>query len=120
VLKQRQISALVPAGPVDGRRQEFDLMRKYLLLGAFAFAGLLPAGASQAYYDGPWCAVTSDGAGGIVENCSMLSFEMCRTEALSFGPTGFCRQNGRYPGYWAAPHEPRRVKHKRHHHQNQG
>jgi len=88
-------------------------MKKYLMLSAFAAAALLPAGQSHAYYEGPWCAVVNDGAGNVVENCSMRSFEMCRQEALLGGPTSFCRINGRFPGYWAAPGGPGRVKPKR-------
>lgn len=29
----------------------------------------------------------------------MLSFETCRAEALSYGSTSFCRQNGYFRGY---------------------
>jgi hypothetical protein len=90
-------------------------MKKTLLIGALVTAALLPAGESRAYYEGPWCAVVNDGAGNVVENCSMRSFEMCRQEALLGGPTGFCRINGRFPGYWAKPGQPHKVKHKRRH-----
>jgi hypothetical protein len=46
----------------------------------------------------------------------MRSFEMCRQEALLGGPTGFCRINGRFPGYWSKPGQPHKAKHKRRHH----
>jgi hypothetical protein len=93
-------------------------MKKYLLLGALTVAALLPAGESHAYYEGPWCAVVNDGAGNVVENCSMRSFEMCRQEALIGGATAFCRINGRFPGYWSGQGEPRRVKKSKHKHKH--
>ena len=73
-------------------------MRKHAMLAACA--ALLVLSASQALaYDGPWCAVISIGRGSVSENCSMPSFEVCRREALSFGSTSFCRQNGYFRGY---------------------
>jgi hypothetical protein len=83
------------------------LMRKFLLLGVVTTAALLPSLRSSAYYEGPWCAILNDGGGSVSENCSMSSFEMCREEALRNGTSSFCRQNGRYPGYWSAGSRPR-------------
>ena len=72
-------------------------MRKHAMI---ALAALFVSSANEAEaYDGPWCAVISFGGGVVSENCSMPSFEVCRREALSFGPTSFCRQNGYFRGY---------------------
>ena len=73
-------------------------MPKHTMLAACAALFVLGASEARAY-DGPWCAVYSVGRGTASENCSMPSFEVCRREALSFGPTGFCRQNGYFRGY---------------------
>lgn len=91
-------------------------MRKLLLCGALL--ALLPAGQAWAY-EGPWCAVLNFGSFGPVERCSMPSFEACREEALHYGSSSFCRQNGRWPGYWKSnpPSKFRAHKKKhRHHH----
>ena len=72
-------------------------MQKSTMLAACAALFMLSANEARAY-DGPWCAVYSLGRGGISENCSMPSFEACRREALSFGSTSFCRQNGYFRG----------------------
>ena len=73
-------------------------MQKHAMLAALAALIVLSANEARAY-DGPWCAVISLGRGVVSENCSMPSFEVCRREALSFGPTSFCRQNGYFRGY---------------------
>src|SRR5947207_1464474 len=73
-------------------------MRKHAMLAALAAWFLLSPNAARAY-DGPWCAVISFGGGTVSENCSMPSFEVCRAEALRFGSTSFCRQNGYFRGY---------------------
>jgi hypothetical protein len=80
-------------------------MKKLLVLGALAAAAALPSRPGFAY-EGPWCAIVTQGSEVIEELCSMQSFEMCRAEARRWGPTGFCRQNPRFPGYWATYHEP--------------
>jgi len=90
-------------------------MQTLLMLGALAALVLLPSKA-QAYYEGPWCAVINIGAGVIHENCSMPNYQTCRSEALRFGSSSFCRQNAGFSGYWRAPSQPRRAKHKRRHH----
>ena len=87
-------------GPIEGAE-----MRKLLLLGCFIVAALLPSRLALAY-EGPWCAIINNGYETIEELCSMRSYEMCRAEAMRWGPTAHCRQNGRYPGYWAAHREP--------------
>jgi hypothetical protein len=92
-------------------------MRKLLLAGLLAFGALLPSPAALAY-EGPWCAIVDQGAGFIEELCSMRSYEMCRAEARRWGPTAHCRQNGRYPGYWASHQGPpprKRMKRPRRH-----
>ena len=86
-------------------------MRKLWLLGVLAAAAVLPSRQGLAY-DGPWCAIINAGSGTISERCSMRSFEMCRAEAQLYGPSSFCRQNGRWPGYWAAGGGPSRKIHK--------
>jgi len=73
-------------------------MQKHAMLAACAALLVMSANQARAY-DGPWCAVYSVGRGAVSENCSMPSFEVCRREALSFGPTGFCRQNGYFRGH---------------------
>jgi len=89
-------------------------MRKTVMLAAAAALLALSASGAQAY-DGPWCAVISIGRGSVSENCSMPSFEVCRSYALSFGPTSFCRQNGYFQGYPTAPARHRVKKSKRKH-----
>ena len=75
-------------------------MQRHAMLLVVALAALFVLSANEARaYDGPWCAVYSIGRGSVSENCSMPSFEVCRREALSFGPTSFCRQNGYFRGY---------------------
>jgi hypothetical protein len=73
-------------------------MRRHAMLAACAALIMLSANEARAY-DGPWCAVYSIGRGSVREDCSMPSFEVCRREALSFGSTSFCRQNGYFRGY---------------------
>ena len=73
-------------------------MRKTVMLTALAALFVLSANPARAY-DGPWCAVISVGGGFVSENCSMPSFEVCRAEAMRFGPTSFCRHNGYFRGY---------------------
>jgi hypothetical protein len=80
-------------------------MRKLLVLAALTAAVALPPRAGFAY-EGPWCAVVNQGGDVIEELCSMRSFEMCLTEARSWGSSAFCRQNSRYPGYWNNQGEP--------------
>jgi hypothetical protein len=90
-------------------------MQRPTLLAALAALFVLNANQARAY-DGPWCAVISLGRGGVSENCSMPSFEVCRREALSFGPTSFCRQNGYFRGYSPESTRYRARKSKRHRH----
>ena len=73
-------------------------MQRPTMLAALAALFVLSANEARAY-DGPWCAVISLGGGTVSENCSMPSFEVCRAEALRFGPTSFCRHNGYFRGY---------------------
>jgi|SRR5271165_249327 len=48
-------------------------------------------------HEGPWCAVTNDGAGDMHWNCSMRTIEQCRLEVIA-GNRGFCNLNPRWPG----------------------
>ncbi len=75
-------------------------MHKAVMLAVTAALLLLGSNGARAY-DGPWCAVISLGRGVVSENCSMPSFEVCREEAMRFGSTSFCRQNGAFRGYSA-------------------
>jgi hypothetical protein len=81
-------------------------MRKLIAAGLLAGGTLIGPQAGIAY-EGPWCAVVTQGSEVVEELCSMQSFEMCRVEARRWGPTGFCRQNPRFPGYWVPPGEVR-------------
>mgnify|MGYP002651076284 CR=1 FL=1 len=72
-------------------------MHKAVMLAATAALLVFNVKGARAY-DGPWCAVISLGGGFVSENCTMPSFEVCRQEAMRFGPTSFCRQNGYFRG----------------------
>ena len=85
------------------------------LVGCLTIAAAQPA---QSRYDqGPWCAVFNAGANMVIEDCSMLDFEMCRREALRFGPTSFCIQNPAlaYENWQSRSSQPPRP---RHHHRH--
>jgi hypothetical protein len=90
-------------------------MHKAVMLAALAALLAVKPNSAQAY-DGPWCAIISLGGGFVSENCSMPSFEVCRQEALRFGPTSFCRQNGYYLAKQGGPQRYRPKKSKRKHH----
>jgi hypothetical protein len=90
-------------------------MQRPITLAAVAAVFLLSANEARAY-DGPWCAVISFGGGTVSENCSMPSFEVCRAEALRFGSTSFCRQNGFFRGYSSENARYRAKTPKRSHH----
>ena len=89
-------------------------MRKSAMLAALVALFVIGANEARAY-DGPWCAVISIGRGSVSENCSMPSFEACRREALSFGSTSFCRQNGYFRGYSSenTRYRAKKTKHRR-------
>ena len=89
-------------------------MHKTVMMAATVALFLFDASGARAY-DGPWCAVISLGGGFVSENCSMPSFEVCRAEALRFGPTSFCRQNGYYLAKQAETQRYRPKKSKRKH-----
>jgi len=91
-------------------------MHKTVMLAAAATLLFLGPKSALAYGNGPWCAVISIGGGVVSENCSMPSFEVCRSYASSFGPTSFCRNNGYFQGYPAEPARHRARKSKRKHH----
>jgi hypothetical protein len=89
-------------------------MPKTVMLAAVAALLAFNPDSARAY-DGPWCAVISLGGGFVSENCSMPSFEVCRAEALRFGSTSFCRQNGYYVARQAETQRYRPKKSKRKH-----
>jgi hypothetical protein len=75
-------------------------MRKFLLIPlTLAAVAVLDIRPSQAYPEGPWCAVSSMGRAGSIERCDFTNFESCRMEIVA-GNRGFCRQNARWPGYY--------------------
>jgi hypothetical protein len=87
-------------------------MRFVVALGALAvvhLAGPEPGRASQAYFDGPWCAQFWGGDTQYM-NCSMRSFEMCLNEIRGTGGNTVCSPNPRYHPMQGAP-----AAHRRHH-----
>ena len=78
-------------------------MRFILVAAAITAAMLLRLPTSQAYYEGPWCAVTNVGHAARW-NCSMPSIEVCRQEVIA-GNRGWCNPNPRWGG--ALPTEGR-------------
>jgi hypothetical protein len=73
-------------------------MRLVVAIGALALiqvAGAQPGQASQAYYDGPWCAQFWGGDTHYM-NCSMRSFEMCLAEIRGTGGNTLCSPNPRW------------------------
>jgi hypothetical protein len=87
-------------------------MRKFLLIPlALAAVAVLDSRPGLAYPEGPWCAVSSFGRGGAIENCGFTNFEACRMDVIA-GNRGFCRQNARLPGWYsnyaAAPRKARK------------
>jgi len=87
-------------------------MRLMFVIIAAVAALLLGLRASQAYPQGPWCAVQSVGAGFVTENCSFQTLEQCVPEVIA-GNRGFCKENMRWPGRYGVVERPRR--HHRHH-----
>jgi hypothetical protein len=76
------------------------MSKMLLVVIALAATTLLDSRPSQAYYDGPWCAVASLGRGGVLERCDFMNFESCRREIIA-GNRGFCVQNARWPGWYS-------------------
>ena len=56
-------------------------MKKILILGALAAAGLFVSQAShaQSYYSGAWCAKSNVGGGAQTERCDFATFRSCQT-----------------------------------------
>lgn len=71
-----------------------------LCLSAALVAALLTGGGQAAAYDGPWCAhyFGTD----YTVNCSMLSYDMCRSETRGIGGT-FCSPNPAYHPAFPVP-----------------
>jgi hypothetical protein len=82
-----------------------------LMLISLAAATLLAGGPAQAYYNGPWCGVSSIGRGSAVEKCDYRTFEACRMDIIA-GNRGFCRPNGYFQGYAASGPSKARKKRK--------
>jgi hypothetical protein len=87
-------------------------MRKLVLIPlALVAVAILDNRPGHAQAEGPWCAVSSMGRGGVIENCGFRDFETCRLEIIA-GNRGFCRQNARWPGWYsnyaAAPRKARK------------
>jgi hypothetical protein len=79
-------------------------MRKPLLIFTALVAGTLLADRpTQAYVEGPWCFVTSQGK----ERCDFRDFAACQQE-IATGGRGFCNQNPRWSGSSSSPTQPRR------------
>jgi len=81
-------------------------VRIVLVIAAMATPMLVGAPASQAYYEGPWCAVSNIGHD-VTWNCSMRSLEMCREEVIA-GNRGWCNPNPRWGGAVPAESRPSR------------
>jgi len=68
------------------------------LLFVAAATAMLSVGVTSGHAtEGPWCAWTTIGDGDYSENCSMLSYEMCRQE-ITGGNRGSCYLNPRFHG----------------------
>ena len=74
-----------------------------LIFTALAAAALLGNRPTQAYQEGPWCFVSSQGK----ERCDFRDFAACQQE-LSSGGRGFCNQNPRWSGSSSNPTLPRK------------
>jgi len=69
-------------------------VRRAALIAIVVACGIVAGnGSSEAYYDGPWCAVFSIGSGDVAERCDYYDFETCRMDIIA-GNRGFCRPNG--------------------------
>jgi len=75
-------------------------MRKLLIVGALAAAGLVNASQpSEAYFRGAWCAKLDRGGGSFGERCDFPTFETCRRYIVG-EPRSFCVQNQWNGGNW--------------------
>ena len=83
-----------------------------LMLISLTVAAVLGRGPAKAYYNGPWCGVSSLGRGTAVEKCDYRTFEACRMDIIA-GNRGFCRPNAYFQGY-AAAEAPRARKKRKH------
>jgi hypothetical protein len=85
-----------------------------MFVAALAAGLLLDGPASQARYEGPWCAVQPVDADMATYNCQMRTFEECRLEVIA-GNRGHCTQNPNWPGWYggAVVGEPKRVRKRR-------
>jgi len=84
-----------------------------LFLVSLAAVAVLGGGPGQAYYDGPWCGVSTIGRGSAVEKCDYRTFEACRMDIVA-GNRGFCRPNAYFQGY--ASDVPKARKKRKHTH----
>jgi hypothetical protein len=79
-------------------------MKKILLVGALAVAGLVYSQPSQAYYHGRWCAKIDNGGGSVGERCDFPSYETCRAY-IRGESRSFCSPNQWYRPYWTGERE---------------
>ena len=89
------------------------MLRFLLVAGLFVAAvgiGSRPAAAIEP--EGPWCAMSWLGHGGVIRDCHFRTFEECWPNVIA-GNRGFCNQNPRWAG-WNTPVEPVRRHGKRH------
>jgi hypothetical protein len=77
-------------------------MRIGLFMAALAAGLFLDGRASDARYEGPWCAVQTVGGDTVTYDCSMRTFEECRLQVVA-GNRGHCEQNARWPGWYGKP-----------------
>ena len=89
---------------------ETTMKKAIPVLIALATAPLLGSSAAQAYYNGPWCGVSSMGRGGVSEKCDYRTFEACRMDIVA-GNRGFCRPNGYWQAEASAPRHRKTRKH---------
>jgi hypothetical protein len=82
-------------------------MTRLVLAAAVAIAVLSCASRPAAAGEAPWCAVSPDGMGGVIEDCTYWSFEACVPFVIA-GNRGFCNENPRYEGPMPKPRRVRR------------
>jgi hypothetical protein len=76
-------------------------MRKFLILGALAAAGLVNGSQpSEAYFRGTWCAHLDNGGGAITYRCDFRSYEACRS-FVNAQPRSTCITNNWNGQNWA-------------------
>lgn len=72
-------------------------MNRSVLAAAAAIAVICCMTRPAAAREAPWCAVSPDGLGGVIEDCNYWTFEACVPFVIA-GNRGFCNVNPRYEG----------------------